>query len=177
MPAYRYKARDKFGKAIDGVMEASSSEMVAGQLEGSGNIPVFIQEKRKDIISLDFLQGYTEVSLEDLILFSQQLSTLVGAGITLVASLNALSEQLEDKMMKEVTNRIKSDIEGGSSLSDALARHPKVFSALYVSMMQAGEVAGTLDEILDRLATMAEYEKDTRARMDERLARLESSRV
>ena len=165
MTAFKYKARDKFGKAINGVLEASSPEMVASQLEGLGNIPVFIQEKKKDIISFDFLQRRAGVRLEDLILFSRQLSTLVGAGIPLLSSLDALSEQTESKRMKEVINTVKNDIEGGNSLSDALARHPTVFSGLYVSMIQAGEVTGALDEILDRLATITEYEKDTRARI------------
>jgi len=163
MPAYRYKAIDKFGKAINGVMEASGDEMVASKLDGLGYAPVSIQEKKKDIISLDFLQRYGGVSLEDLILFNRQFSTLVSAGIPMLSSLNALSEQTENKRMKGVINTIRNNIEGGSSLSDALARHPKVFSALYVSMIQAGETAGSLDEILDRLATLAEHEKDTRA--------------
>ena len=165
MTTFKYKARDKFGKAIDGVLEASTPEMVASQLEGLGNIPVFIQEKKKDIISFDFLQRRAGVRLEDLILFSRQLSTLVGAGIPLLSSLDALSEQTESKRMKEVINTVKNDIEGGNSLSDALARHPTVFSGLYVSMIQAGEVTGALDEILDRLATITEHEKDTRARI------------
>ena len=163
MPAYRYKAIDKFGKAINGVMEASGDEMVASKLDGLGYAPVSIREKKKDIISLDFLQRYGGVSLEDLILFNRQFSTLVSAGIPMLSSLNALSEQTENKRMKGVINTIRNNIEGGSSLSDALARHPKVFSALYVSMIQAGETAGSLDEILDRLATLAEHEKDTRA--------------
>lgn len=165
MPAYRYAARDKFGKAINGVMEASGDEMVATKLDGLGYTPVSIQEKKKDIISLDSLQRYRGVSLEDLILFNRQFSTLVSAGIPMLSSLNALSEQTENKTMKGVINTIRNDIEGGSSLSDALARHPKVFSSLYVSMIQAGETAGSLDEILDRLATLAEHEKDTRAKM------------
>jgi type II secretory pathway component PulF len=165
MPAYRYTARDKFGKAMNGVMEASGDEIVASKLDGLGYTPVSIQEKKKDIISFDFLQRYGRVSLEDLILFNRQFSTLVSAGIPMLSSLNALSAQTENKTMKGVINTIRNDIEGGSSLSDALARHPKVFSSLYVSMIQAGETAGSLDEILDRLATLAEHEKDTRAKI------------
>jgi len=167
MPAYKYKARDKFGKAVNGVMEASSSEMAAGHLDGLGYIPVSIKEKKKDIISLGFLRGDRGVGLEDLILFSRQLSTLVSAGIPLLRSLDALSEQTENKRMKEVIDTIRNDIQGGSTLSDALGRHPKVFSALYIGMVHAGETAGTLDEILDRLAGLNEHEKDTRSRIKE----------
>jgi type II secretory pathway component PulF len=161
MPAYKYKARDKFGKAVAGVMDASSSEMVAGRLEEIGSIPVFIQEKKKDVISLDFLQRYKGVSQEDLFLFNRQLGTLFSAGIPLLSSLKTLSEQTVSRRMKEIINTVTKDIEQGSSLSDALAGQPNVFSALNVSMIQAGETAGTLDEILDRLAIIAEYEKDT----------------
>jgi len=165
MPVYKYKARDKFGRAINGVMEASGYEMAANHLDGLGYIPVSIKEKKKNIIPLDFLQGVRGVSLEDLILFSRQLSTMVSAGIPLLRSLDALSEQTENKRMKDVIDTIRNDIQGGSSLSDALSRHPKIFSALYVSMIHAGETAGTLDEILDRLAAITEHEKDTRARI------------
>jgi type II secretory pathway component PulF len=165
MPTYKYKARDKFGKAINGVLEASGYEMAASQLDRLGYIPVSIQEKKEDIISLDFLQRYRGVSPEDLILFSRQLSTLLAAGIPLLSGLNALSEQTENKRMKEVIHTLKNDIGGGSPLSDALARHPRVFSPLYVAMIHAGEVTGALNEILDRLVTITEYEKDTRARI------------
>ncbi|NQT55930.1 MAG: type II secretion system F family protein, partial [Desulfobacteraceae bacterium] len=167
MPIYKYKARDKFGKAVTGVMEALDSEMAASQVDDLGYIPVSIQEKKKDVISLDFLQRYIKVSVEDLILFSRQLSTLFSAGIPLLSGLNTLAEQTENKRMKETINTVRNDVEGGSSLSDALRKHPRVFSALYVGMIQAGETAGTLDEILDRLATITEHEKDTRARIKE----------
>jgi len=167
MPVYKYKARDRFGRATHGIMEAPGYEMAAIQLDRLGYTPVSINEKKKDSISSAFLWRYRRFSLEDLILFSRQLSTLLGAGIPLLRGLDVLSEQTEKKRIKEVTNTIKKDIEGGSSLADALSRHPEVFPALYVSMIQAGETAGTLDEILDRLAALNEHEKDTRARIKE----------
>lgn len=165
MPAYKYKARDKFGKAINGVMEASGDETVASRLDGLGYIPVSIQEKKRDIISLDLLKGYKRVNLDELILFNRQFSSLLGAGIPLLSCLNALSEQTENKRMKEIINTIMKDIEGGIFLSEALVKHPKVFPALYVSMIKAGEAAGTLDEILERLATLTEHEKDIRTKI------------
>jgi len=167
MPVYKYKARDKSGKAIDGVMEASSSQIVAGHLDSLSYIPVSIKEKKKDIIPLDFLRANRGVGLDNLILFSRQLSTLINAGIPLLRGLDALSEQTENKRMKEVIDTIRNDIQGGGTLSDALSRHPKVFSELYAGMIHAGETAGTLDEILDRLASLNEREKDTRARIKE----------
>ena len=164
MPTYKYKARDESGKAVNGVMEAAGYQMVAGKLDGLGYIPVFI-EKKKDIISLDFLQRHRGVSLEDLILFSRQLSTLFGAGVPLLAALHILAEQTENRRMKAAIEGAKGDIEGGSTFSDALSKHPKVFSQLYISMIRVGEATGLLDAVLDRLANLAEHEKDTRARI------------
>jgi MSHA biogenesis protein MshG len=164
MPIYKYKARDKSGKAINGVMEAAGYQMVAGKLDGLGYIPVFI-EKKKNIISSDSLWRYRGVSLEDLILFSRQLSTLFGAGVPLLAALHVLAEQTESRGMKAAIEAAKEDIEGGSTFSDALSKHPKVFSQLYISMIRVGEATGLLDAVLDRLASLAEHEKDTRARI------------
>jgi MSHA biogenesis protein MshG len=164
VPAYKYKARDKSGKAINGVMEAAGYQMVAGKLDGLGYIPIFI-EKKKDIISLDFLQRYRGVSLEDLILFSRQLSTLFGAGVPLLDALHVLAEQTENRRMKAAIEGAKGDIEGGSTFSDALSKHPRIFSQLYISMIRTGEATGLLDAVLDRLASLAEHEKDTRARI------------
>jgi len=113
MPIYKYKARDKFGKAVKGVMEASGYEMAAGRMDDLGYTPVSMQEKKKDVISIDILQRYRGVSVEDLILFSRQLSTLISAGIPLLSGLNALSEQAASKKMKETINTVKNDIEGG----------------------------------------------------------------
>jgi MSHA biogenesis protein MshG len=164
VPAYKYKARDKSGKAINGVMEAAGYQMVAGKLDGLGYIPIFI-EKKKDIISLDFLWRYRGVSLEDLILFSRQLSTLFGAGVPLLDALHVLAEHTENRRMKAAIEGAKGDIEGGSTFSDALSKHPRIFSQLYISMIRTGEATGLLDAVLDRLASLAEHEKDTRARI------------
>lgn len=165
MPTYTYKARDSLGKAINGAMEASGDHMVASQLDGLGYTPVYIKEKRNEIISLDLLQKHRAVSLENLILFTRQLRTLFGAGVSLLAGLDVMAEQTENKRMKAVIDGVRGDVEAGSTLSDALSKHPRVFSPLYISMIQAGEAAGTLEEILHRLASVTEYEKDTRARI------------
>lgn len=165
MPTFKYKARDRLGKAVNGAMAASDYEMAARQLDDLGYIPVSIQEEKKGVISLDFLQRYRGVSLEDLILFSRQLSTLFGAGIPVLRGLDVLAEQTESKRLKEVIKAVKGDIEGGSTFSDALRKHPRVFSQLYISMIRVAEAGGLLDVVLDRLASSVEHEKDTRARV------------
>jgi type II secretory pathway component PulF len=165
MPTFKYKARDESGRAVTGVMEAAGYQIVAGKLDGLGYIPVSIQEKKKDIISLDFLQRHRGISLQDLILFSRQLSTLLNAGVPLLSALHVLARQTENRRMKAAIEGAKGDIEGGSNLSDALSKHPRVFSQLYISMIRVGEATGLLDAVLDRLANLAEHEKDTKARI------------
>ena len=165
MPAYKYKARDKFGKAVIGVMEAPSYQTVAGQLDNLDYIPVSIREEKRDIYFSGILDRLRATTLDDLILFNRQLSTLFSAGVPLLAALDVLAEQTENRRMKEVIGAVRRDVEGGGTLSDALSKHPKVFSQLYISMIRAGEVGGLLDAVLDRLASLAEYEKDTKARI------------
>lgn len=165
MPTYKYKARDKSGKAINGVMEATGYRMVVGKLDGLGYVTVSVQEKKKDIISLDFLRRHGGISPQDLILFSRQLSTLLNAGVPLLAALHVLAKQTENIRLKAAVEAAKGDIEGGHTLADALSKHHWVFSQLYISMIRVGEATGLLDAVLDRLANLAEHEKDTKARI------------
>lgn len=165
MPNYRYKARDKYGALFIGTFETSGKEAVAGHLDSLGYIPVFIEEEKPSVSLAQFLPQLETITSEDLIIFSRQLATLISAGIPFMASFTALEEQTENPKLKKVINQVRREVEGGSTFADALAKHPKVFSALYVSMVKAGETGGVLDEILNRLATLAEHEAETRARI------------
>src|SRR3989338_9036024 len=165
MPSYRYKARDKFGALFVGTFDSNGKEAVAGHLDGLGYIPVLIEEEKPGISLTQLLPGLGMVTSEDLIVFSRQLATLISAGIPFMASFIALEEQTENPKLKKVINAVRRDVEGGASFADALAKHPKVFSSLYTSMVKAGETGGVLDEILDRLALLAEHEAETRARI------------
>lgn len=139
--------------------------MVAGQLDNLGYIPVSIREEKRDTYFSGTLDGLRSITLDDLILFSRQLSTMFSAGVPLLASLDVLAEQTENRRMKKVIGAVRGDVEGGSTLSNALSRHPKVFSQLYIGMIRAGEAGGLLDAVLDRLASSVEHEKDTRVRI------------
>ncbi len=166
MPLYRYRARDKDGALHTGTMEAVRKEGVADQLSGMGHIPVLIEEQetaRLSVIDLGAL--FARITSQDLIIFSRQLATLMSAGIPFIQSLVTLERQSENPRLKTAIFQIRRDIEGGSSFSDALARQPKIFNKLYVSMVRAGETAGILDDILSRLALLAEHESETRARV------------
>lgn len=98
-------------------------------------------------------------------MFTRQLATLQKAGLPILSSLKALREQAVNKKLKEVIGQILRDIEGGSSLSSALAKHPKAFSVLYVNMVNSGETAGTLDQVLERLADLGEHDEKIKMRV------------
>ncbi|MBT9538051.1 MAG: type II secretion system F family protein, partial [Nitrospirae bacterium] len=110
-------------------------------------------------------QIFDKVKDEDLIVFSRQLATLVTAGISFIRSLDTLSEQTKSRKLRKIIEEIRREVEGGSSFSDALAKFPKVFSPLYISMVKVGEEAGVLDDILNRLSSLLEHDATTRARV------------
>jgi len=165
MPQYRYKARDKEGGLHAGSMEARGREAVADQLSTMGYIPVLIEEQEPPMVRPDYLAWFARVKPQDLIIFTRQLATLMSAAIPLLLSLATLEKQTENPRFKKTIADIRREIEGGVSLSGALAKHPAIFSKMYLSMIQAGETAGILDDILERLALLAEHEAETRARV------------
>lgn len=165
MPTYRYKARDKYGAPLIGVLETSGREAVAGHLDSLGYIPIFIEEERSGFTWDRFLAQFETIRPEEIIIFSRQLATLVSAGIPFSASFSALEEQTENPKLRRTISQVRREVEGGSSISDALGKHPKVFTSMYVNMVRAGEAGGVLEEILNRLAMLAEHEADTRARI------------
>ena len=165
MPHYRYKARDKDGVLHTGTMDSGRREAVADQLSGQGFIPVLIEEETRSLLGPAFFLGLTRVTPQDLIVFSRQLATLVSAGIPFLSSLGTIEKQSENPRLKAAIVDIRRSVEGGASFSDALARHPRIFSKMYVSMIKAGETGGILDDILMRLALLAEHDADTRSRV------------
>jgi type IV pilus assembly protein PilC len=165
MPNYRYKARDKYGALSVGTLETNGREAVAGHLDSLGYIPVLIEEENPGLSIGQYLPQWETITANDLIIFSRQLATLISAGIPFVASFTALEEQTENPKLKKTIGQVRREVEGGSTFADALAKHPKVFSPMYVSMVRAGETGGVLEEILNRLAMLAEHDAETRARI------------
>ncbi len=165
MPLYRYKARDKEGALHAGSMEARAKEAVADQLATMGFIPVLIEEQAPKLVTPDFLSRFSRVKPQDLIIFNRQLATLMSAGIPLLQCLFTMEKQTESPRLKKTILDVVRDLEAGLSFSGALAKHPALFSKMYVSMIQAGETGGILDEILNRLAHLAEHEAETSARV------------
>jgi len=156
MIKYNYIAKDKNGYTLNGSLDASSDSEVAEVLHRK-ELTIISIEQAKDKPSKSASQGLgKKVKLDDLVIFTRQLATMIDSGIPLVHALGILSEQVENLGLRAVVIAVRQDIEAGMSFCDALAKHPKVFSELFVNMTRAGESSGMLDDILDRLATYLE---------------------
>jgi type IV pilus assembly protein PilC len=153
MPSFVYVAREPgSGREVRSSLEAASEQAAIAALLNRNLLVVSIQEK----IGRKGKTAGGSVGLADLVIFTRQLATMVDAGLAMVQSLQALAEQTTNKVMRDVIKDVCTRVEGGDSFSEALQKHPKVFSRLYVCMVAAGERGGLLAEILARLATYLE---------------------
>src|SRR5881392_3468321 len=153
MPSYTYLAREAgSGREIRSSIDAASEQAAIAALLNRNLLVVSIQEK----IGKKGRTGGGRVALADLVIFTRQLATMIDAGLAMVQSLQALAEQTTNKVMRDVIKDICIRVEGGDSFSEALQKHPKAFSRLYVCMVAAGEKGGLLAEILARLAVYLE---------------------
>jgi type IV pilus assembly protein PilC len=153
MPTFTYSARPAAGGDVrTGEIELGSKDEVISYLHKQKLIPVSVREKEKGI-SLQFGTG---ISTRDIVIFTRQFATMINSGLPLVQSLDILAEQTENQNLQKVIREILYDVESGNTLADALDKHPKVFTKLYVNMVAAGEAGGILDTILLRLATFLE---------------------
>jgi type IV pilus assembly protein PilC len=152
--SYKYSAKDKKGQNVSGIIQADSETEVADILHKKEMV-VFSVEFVK-ISAANLKSRDKKIKLDDLVVFSRQLATMIDAGIPLVNALGILAEQIENEGLRGIVGVVRQDIEGGMSFCDALAKHPVIFSDLFVNMVKAGEASGMLNEILDRLATFME---------------------
>jgi type IV pilus assembly protein PilC len=160
---FDYQVRDRTGKMITGQLEADSQAAVASKLTSMGYAPIKIDEVKTTGMSMEInLPGSGRVKLKDLAIFSRQFATMIGAGLSLIRALSILHEQTENKKLAETIDEIRGRVEAGSSLSQAMAEHDKIFPKLFIAMVRAGETAGMLDEVLLRVAAM--YEADVKLR-------------
>ncbi|MBU4101370.1 MAG: type II secretion system F family protein [Proteobacteria bacterium] len=164
MPTYTYKALTADGSNVSGTVEADSQPLAAMQLDKMEYIPISISEKKG--MFLDELALKLErVKTDDLIFFTRQLYTVIKAGIPLLAGIKALEQQTENKKLKKVLGIVAKDVDRGKSFSESLSVHPDVFSELFVNMIEAGEVGGSLEEILERLILMLEFTRKTNSNL------------
>lgn len=158
MATFVYKVRDRRGKVFTGNMDGENREVVASRLQEMDYFITSVSEKKKNLLFSNQTTLFQNIKLRDLTIFYRQFATMVNAGLTLVNSLDILTEQVENKALSDIVKIVKSDIEAGFTLSNAMAKHPQVFSELYISMVRAGEVGGVLDEILNKIADLMEKE-------------------
>jgi len=156
MATFVYKVRDRSGKIFTGNMEGENKNSVVSRLREMNYFITSVNEKKKNILFSSQINLFQGIKLRDLTIFFRQFSTMVNAGLTLVNSLDILIEQVENKALSNVISLIKSDVEAGSTLADAMTKHPQAFSELYISMVRAGEIGGVLDEILNKIADLME---------------------
>ncbi len=167
MPTFTYKARDGKGTLITETIEAASPDALADRLSHLGYFIISITELKKKEAALfpAILQFLTRIKTDDMVMFAVQLSSMINAGITLPSSLKILIEQVENNKLKKILEEVNEDIKGGATFSDALRKHPDVFSTLFTNMIAAAETAGNLDEVLQRLATFAEKEAELKQKI------------
>jgi MSHA biogenesis protein MshG len=157
MPNYAFKGRSGNGQMVDGEIEGASSNAVAGLLMDRGVIPISIVEKKTQIDVIEVLKDrfdLHQVSIEEMLMFTRQMGALTKAGIPITRAITGILESMENPLMVKSLRDILDQLESGRSLSVACARHPRVFSNLYISMLQVGENTGRLEE---SFTLMADY--------------------
>jgi len=180
MPTFAYEALDTAAKSKKGTIEAASSEEAIQQLKAQGMFPTSVREQKVKTAGAGGASGAGTkkkkkgrgltiaiggVGAKKLTLFTRQLSTLQDAGLPLLRSIQILEQQQKPGLLKSILGTVAEDVEAGSTLSDAMAKHPKAFDRLYVKMVNAGEIGGVLDVILQRLAQFMEKSQRLRRRI------------
>jgi len=170
VPTYKYNAMDQSGRTVAGTLEAESVELVRGKLADLKYHVLSIRQSRAKASIQDMLNGMQKVKLRDLVVFSRQFATMIDAGLSVVKCLDILQKQCRNPRLKDVIGQVKHDVAGGTSLTEAVQRHPKVFTPLYVNMIRSAEAGGILDTVLDRLSSFLEKEQETRTKIKSAMA-------
>ncbi|HLB62559.1 MAG TPA: type II secretion system F family protein [Actinomycetota bacterium] len=161
---YAYKVRDRGGNLVSGTLVADNEGLVIQRLREMGYVPLEIGKHRAGLkMEINLRPG--RVKLKELAVFSRQFATMVNSGLPILRALAILAEQTDSKELAKVLTQCRTDVEQGSSLSNALAKHEKAFSELYVAMVRSGETGGVLDDVLLRLADNIEKEVSLRQRI------------
>jgi|AntRauTorcE11897_2_1112592.scaffolds.fasta_scaffold00777_11 type IV pilus assembly protein PilC len=159
MLTFKYVARDATsGKKVTADIQADNEQAAAKLIRQQGLAPLSIEAKSSGASGLGKITD--RIKTKDKVIFSRQLSTLISAGLPLLQSLQNVGRQTQNKQLKFIISQVSSDIEGGTSFSGAIARHPDVFDKIYINLVEAGEVSGSLDHSLERLADQQEKDAD-----------------
>jgi type IV pilus assembly protein PilC len=153
---FAFRAMDVAGVASAGEVEAESKAQVSEQLRQRGLIVLDVSEKTSPVNIEDFFNRFRSVDMRELAVFSRQFATLVSSGMPMLRTLHTLEEQTQDDQIREAVAGVRADVEAGSTLEQAMERHPKVFDRLFRAMVRSGEQSGRLEDALDRIAFQVE---------------------
>jgi len=155
---FDYKVRDRSGNLIEGTLDGDNLGLVVGRLRSMGYLPVSVTPATASALRFDVvIPGVTDrIKNKDVAVFTRQFATMVDSGLSISQSLSVLSAQMVNKRFAQVVRDVRDGVEAGLSLSEALSQHPKVFDVLYVSMVRAGELGGSIDVVLSSIATQLE---------------------
>jgi type IV pilus assembly protein PilC len=166
MPTFKYSARDQEGKNVTGRISAENESVIVAELRKRELIILSIAEEKESVFKKSAKpKGGKKIKPEDLVIFTRQFATMVDAGIPILQSLEALSEQTVNPTFKAALGTIREDIQTGSGLSSAFEKHPKIFDQLYVNMIRVGESGGVLTTILERIAMYLEKSERLRQKV------------
>lgn len=166
MPIFHYSAFDKGGKKAKGVIDTYDKLQAGILLKKRGLYVIALNEEKKGgFLKFDLEEKFSRVTARDKGIFSQQLSTMIGAGLTLVKCLDVLAIQTSNKKFRKIIQRVSQDVGKGNPLSWALSRHPAVFNNLFISMVQVGETGGEMEKILIQWANFMERDEEIKGRL------------
>jgi type IV pilus assembly protein PilC len=169
MATFAFKAVDLSGITQSGEIMGADKQAVTTELKGRG-LKVMALEEKKSGLQMELRLGPKRVKASELTVLSRQLATMISSGMTLLRAFYVLEEQVENQLLRETVAGVREDIEAGLSFSDALERHPKVFSPLYVAMVRAGEAGGVLEDSLDRISDQLEKDDSLRRQVKSAMA-------
>lgn len=170
MPEYNYKANDKDGQLIEGRVDAPDENTAVMVLHNRGYVVISLEAAKKDLLSTDIDSLLSRPNIKDVVVFTRQLATLVDADMPISESLRTLAQQTEKPAFRKALTEVSDAVEAGSSLSAALAQHPKLFTSFYIKLVQSGEVSGKLHDSLLYLADYLERGRDINSKIRGALA-------
>lgn len=165
MPLFGYEAVDNKGRTLKGSIEADNEQLVLSKLHEQGLHVVRVEQQRERTMLFSGLGKSKKPKLQAMVVFTRQFATMIDAGIPILRCLDILHTQTKDPALKTAIDSVRKDVKSGMALNEAMEKHPFVFSDLFVNMIRAAEVAGILDQILDRLATFLEKDLEVRQKI------------
>ncbi|MFQ3611317.1 MAG: type II secretion system F family protein [Fimbriimonadales bacterium] len=165
MPLYGYEAVDSQGRSVKGTIEVDNEQLLISKLHEQGLHVVRVQEQKERAKLFSSMGKAKKPKLQAMVVFARQFATMIDAGIPILRCLDILYTQTKDPALKNALDVVRKDVKAGMALNEAMEKHPMVFSNLFVNMIRAAEVAGILDQILDRLATFLEKDLEVRQKV------------